>query len=71
MNAQQQLTRIHRGWLKPKQRKAAGLDPERICCTCRYGYPTTPCEVGRKWKCIDMWLPTKGQATCRHWERRT
>ena len=67
MKAQQQLTRIHRGWLMPKQRKAAGLDPERICCTCRYG----DIHGGREWICTETTLPTNEMATCRYWERRT
>ena len=67
MKAQQQLTRIHRGWLKPKQRKAAGLDPERICCTCRYG----DIRGGRDWFCTETAMATNEMATCRHWERRT
>jgi len=69
MNAQQQLTRIRRGWLKPKQRKAAGMEPERVCSTCRHG-DVMPFRDGWKWMCSDTGLPTKEKATCRHWEER-
>jgi len=71
MKAQQQLTRIRRGWLKPKQRKAAGIDPDRICCTCRYGdISSYEFHVKRYWICTETFLSTKAKATCLNWEKR-